>query len=183
MKTLILGWMVVGCWGLTTAQARLGETEAEAQKRYGPPQTNEVIQALPPLLPGAVEHAYLYDGWLVRAAYLEGRTEMISYQHSTGRAIGETEVTTILEAERGERIWKDPLKKERREKDSLTTLATAVMEATQGRVWERGDRARACLQPDARVLLFETRKAVLHAQKFERGTKPAKSEPPAKSKF
>jgi hypothetical protein len=177
MKTLLL--VVMAAWaGVVAGHARLGESEADAAKRYGPPQTNETTLAMPPLLPGAVEHAYFYEGWLVRAAYLEGRTEKISYQHGTGRALAEAEVTTLLDAERGERTWKDAARKERREKDPLTVLTTAVRESVEGRVWERGDRARACLRPDGCVLVFESRKAQLQMQKAERSGKSPAPAPP-----
>ena len=59
------------------AHARLGETEAQSQARYGAPVDGLVGGDEKPLLPGAVEKAYNFEGWRVRAAFVGGVTVRI----------------------------------------------------------------------------------------------------------
>lgn len=56
------------------AEARIGETPIQFADRYGRPKDTSVTAILDknsPLLEGAVHHTYEYQGWKIRAAFLE----------------------------------------------------------------------------------------------------------------
>src|SRR5689334_6124954 len=88
----------------SSLQARLGETEAQAQARYGAPAPDLIVATDKPLLPGAKEVAYNYQGWRVRAAYVANVTVRIEYAHlpenGVPKQITEAEVKAVLEAEK-----------------------------------------------------------------------------------
>ena len=57
-----------------TALARIGETPIQFVDRYGAPKDTEVSKIMDksfPLLEGAVHHTYEYQGWKIRAAFLQ----------------------------------------------------------------------------------------------------------------
>lgn len=58
----------------TIAEARIGETPIQFADRYGRPKDTNVtaiIDKSSPLVEGAVHHTYEYQGWKIRAAFLE----------------------------------------------------------------------------------------------------------------
>jgi hypothetical protein len=57
-----------------TARARIGETVIQFVDRYGPPKdtpSSKILDKNSPLLEGAVHHVYEYQGWKIRAAFLQ----------------------------------------------------------------------------------------------------------------
>jgi hypothetical protein len=54
-----------------TAFARLGETEIQFADRYGSPKDSPAFDKNFPLLEGAIHHTYEYEGWKIRAAFVE----------------------------------------------------------------------------------------------------------------
>jgi hypothetical protein len=57
-----------------TALARLGETADQFAARYGAPNdtaASKILDKNLPLLDGAIHHTYEYEGWRIRAAFLE----------------------------------------------------------------------------------------------------------------
>jgi hypothetical protein len=57
-----------------SAQARLGETPIQFADRYASPknlQTTRMTDVNYPLLAGAIHHTYEYQGWKIRAAFLQ----------------------------------------------------------------------------------------------------------------
>lgn len=126
------------------SEARLGETEAQAQARYGPLRDDLSSAGDKPLIAGAVEKCYEYQGWRVRAAYAGGTCMVIEYAHipenGVPKPITDAEVTAILEAEKGKGRWKE-------ERDPAPgpygDLAKGIKGAFKLNKWERGDGAIA----------------------------------------
>jgi len=57
-----------------TALARIGETPIQFVDRYGAPKdtaSSKIMDKSFPLLEGAVHHTYEYQGWKIRAAFLQ----------------------------------------------------------------------------------------------------------------
>ena len=57
-----------------SAEARIGETAIQFADRYGGPRDSAATKAsdkTSPLLEGAIHHTYEYQGWIIRAAFLE----------------------------------------------------------------------------------------------------------------
>jgi hypothetical protein len=53
------------------AFARLGETEIQFVDRYGAPKDSPASDKNFPLLEGAIHHTYEYEGWRIRAAFVQ----------------------------------------------------------------------------------------------------------------
>ena len=57
-----------------SAQARLGETPIQFADRYASPRNTQItrmVDANRPLVAGAIHHTYEYQGWKIRAAFLQ----------------------------------------------------------------------------------------------------------------
>jgi len=161
-----------------SAHARLGENEAQSKTRYGNPAPELIGANEKPLMLGAKEHAYNFEGWRIRAAYVGGVTHRIEYikiENAQPKAMTEDELQAVLTAEAGKYKWRED--KPRTGYDSLNKLQTAV----EGRKWERTDHAFASLKMNL-VLTLESRDADKHEKK---AAKAAGATPPpgAKPKF
>jgi hypothetical protein len=138
------------------AYARLGETEAQSQARYGAPDPGLIGANEAPLLEGAKELAYNYQGWRVRAAFIDGvavRVEYAKIPDAGGlKKLTDAEVQAVLEAEKGAFSWREV--KPRLGNAGLNALKTAF----DGKTWERNDRAAAKLVFELK-LVVETHEA------------------------
>src|SRR5438552_1530241 len=59
---------------MNSAEARIGETPIQFVDRYGGPKDTPISKAMDknsPLVEGAIHHRYEYQGWRIRAAFLE----------------------------------------------------------------------------------------------------------------
>lgn len=106
MKVFLLSLLATALAGsLVSVHARLGETEGQSQARYGQPREDLLGPQDKPLLTGAVEKQYLYEGFRVRAAFVEGRCLVTEYAHipdnGVPKQLSEAEVRAILAAESG----------------------------------------------------------------------------------
>jgi hypothetical protein len=138
------------------AEARLGETEAQSSARYGEPNPDLVKGDEKPLIAGAKELAYFFEGWRVRVALVGDRTHRIQYvkvEDGAPKPIKEEEIEALLEAEKGNSRWRE--QKPRLGNEGLNKLK----ETFDGRRWERGDNATAKLLHLGHVLEFESRDA------------------------
>lgn len=57
-----------------SSEARIGETSLQFVDRYGAPKdtpTSKVMDKTSPLVEGAIHHTYEYQGWRLRAAFLQ----------------------------------------------------------------------------------------------------------------
>jgi hypothetical protein len=69
----------------TTALARLGETADQFAARYGPPKdspSSNILDKNFPLLEGAPHHVYEYEGWRIRAAFVEPNGPAVRIEYS-----------------------------------------------------------------------------------------------------
>ncbi len=160
--------------GVAPGWARLGETEEQSQSRYGAPDAGLIGANDQPLLSGAKELAYNYQGWRVRVAFLNGSAARIEYAKipdaSGLKKLTDPEVQAVLEAEKGNFNWRE--EKPRLGNNGLNALKTAF----DGHTWERSDHAIAKLKFDL-VLVLETREAEAAGKKA--GKQPGKAATPA----
>ncbi len=99
--------MVVVMMPLVT-MARLGETEGECSARYG--ESSKAVEALP-LLGGATTLQYKYQGWMIRAAFVDGVAVRILYHKllapNVAPKIFDDEAKVILQGEAGGGQWRE----------------------------------------------------------------------------
>ena len=75
------------------ANARIGETALQFVDRYGPPKDSSSTKQTDkssPLVEGAIHHTYEYQGWKIRAAFLElqGPAVRMEFQKLSGGPTG-----------------------------------------------------------------------------------------------
>ncbi len=142
-----------------TAHARLFETEGQSQLRYGQAREDLSGPNDKPLLVGAVEKAYEYQGWRVRAAFVGGYCHRIEYAHipvdGQPVQISDAEVAKILEAEKGKFSWKEERSKT---PPMFKGLEQGIQKAFKINKWLRTDKAKAETALGL-VLKLETREA------------------------
>jgi len=103
MKTMIFGAVLVVA--SLNSQARIGETEAESEKRYGKP-VNEAMSKMSPILSGAVNHIYVYQGWNIKTAFVNGKAVRMHYfKHTVPMTIKDDEAKAVLEGEANGGQW------------------------------------------------------------------------------
>jgi hypothetical protein len=159
----------------SAAFGRLGESEAQSNTRYGEPVEGLIGADEKPLIEGAKELAYHYEGWRVRASFVNGVTHRIQYVKVVGGKpvpLAEAELQTLLEAEKGTYKWRE--EKPRTGFDGLNKL----QQAFEGRIWERSDHA------DARFLLniimqFQSRDVEKLEKQLAKAAGPGKKATPA----
>lgn len=136
--------------------ARLGETEAQAQARYGEPTPQYSSPTDKALMPGAKEVIYLFQGWRIRSAFVSNATVRIEYVHVPEgggvKPVSEEEAKVILEAEKGKYSWRE--QKPKTGNKDLNALKTFF----EGQVWERTDHAMATIKAKV-VMVLESRDA------------------------
>jgi hypothetical protein len=161
-------------------EARLGETEAQSQQRYGPPAPELSAPTDKPLVEGAKEVIYNFQGWRVRAAFVAGATMRIEYVHlpenSLPKKITEDEIRAILDGEKATFTWRED--KPRTGNKDLNALKAVF----DGRRWERSDHATASLKFDV-VLVLETRDADAYDKKAAKQPKAVTPVNPGVPKF
>lgn len=127
-----------------TAHARLLETEGQSQIRYGQPREDLTGPNDKPLIVGAVEKAYEYQGWRIRAAFVGGYCHRIEYAHLPvdGQLvqITDAEVAKVLEAEKGKYSWKEEKSKMPLH---LKDIEKGIQKAFKINKWVRNDKAKA----------------------------------------
>ena len=162
---------------LPSARARLGETEGLSQQRYGQPRAELIGPNDKPLMQGAVERAYEYQGWRVRAAFAGGVCVRIEYVHipqdGVPQKIADTEMAAILDAEKAKFSWRE--EKATKQPGAAGELEKALKGAMQVRKWQRSDHATAEFALGL-VIKLETRDAQEIGRKL---AKSAKEKPAA----
>jgi hypothetical protein len=166
-----------------SAQARLGETEAQSDVRYGPSKPELIGAGEKPLLEGAKEAAYLFEGWRIRVAFLKDAAVRLEYLHvsdgSGPKKITDKEIETILDAEKGRFSWRE--EKARTGSKELNVLKTIF----EGRRWERSDHAQARLAGDM-LLTVQSREVDDYEKRVgkQTGKQPGRATPtPGVPKF
>ena len=79
----------------TSADARIGETPIQLADRYGRPKDTQLTQIqdkTSPLVEGAIHHTYEYQGWKIRAAFLQldGPCVRMDYQKILSAGVNPT---------------------------------------------------------------------------------------------
>lgn len=170
------------CLGVVPSivHARLGETEGQSQQRYGQPREGLLGPADKELMPGSIEKAYEYQGWRVRAAFVNGTCVRIEYAHlpenNLPKQIAEQEISAILEAEKGKFSWKE--EKATKQTGPAGDLEKALKGAFGVRKWGRSDRATADLALGL-VLKLHSRDADVLAKKLAKENAEKGKQPPA----
>jgi hypothetical protein len=102
---------------LASSVARLGETVAECEKRYGAGEvfeTETMDQALShmgrrvSLITGAPHKLYNFQGWLIKVAFVDGVSVAEQYTKDSTRSkirITDAELAVILDANKGDGAW------------------------------------------------------------------------------
>jgi hypothetical protein len=139
-----------------SAWARLGETEAQSQARYGEPAPHYSSPTDKPLMVGAKEVVYFFEGWRIRIALVNNVTVRVEYVHvpegATPKPITDADVKVILDAEKGIYSWRE--QKPKTGNNDLNALKTYF----EGRIWKRADHAMAKLVANL-VLVLDSRDA------------------------
>ena len=174
MKPFMLMWMMA-VLPVVTAQARLGETPAQCQTRYGAPLADPTgAGAQVPLIPGAPHALFFHEGWVIRVAFLDGLVAAQSYckvELDPGHgAILDEEFAAIRKAEAGGRKW---------ERSSFEIDEIRIVQGNgpptqipppyeKGGSWNRADGATAFLLFGRRSVVVETREAAARRKKGHR---------------
>lgn len=144
MSTLRVALLISSVLALVSAHARLGENESQSKARYGEPNAGLIGANDKPLIPGATELAYHFQGWRVRAAFVNGVTHRIEYvkipENGQVKPLTDAEIEAVLEAEKDKYRWRE--EKPRTGYQALNELK----EVFEGRRWERSDHADATLK-------------------------------------
>lgn len=167
---------------LPHAEARLGETEGQSQLRYGQARDDLTGPADKPLMPGALERAYEYQGWRVRAAFAGGVCVRIEYVHimqdALPQKISDAEIVAILDAEKSKFSWRE--EKATKQPGAAGDIEKAIKGALNVRKWQRSDHAIAelalglVIKVEARdAKEIEHKLAKLAKEKPGSGAKPA----------
>ncbi len=87
----------------TTTFGRIGETTLQFVARYGPPKdtpSSKIYDKNSPLVEGAIQHVYEYQGWKIRAAFLQLGGPAVRMDYSklgTSPQIKDYELQAIIE--------------------------------------------------------------------------------------
>jgi hypothetical protein len=143
-RILFLTGFILLAAALSPAHGRLGENEAQSKTRYGEPNATLIGANDKPLIPGATELAYQFEGWRIRAAFVNGITHRIEYvkipENGQVKPLTDAEIEAVLTAEKDKYRWRE--EKPRTGYQALNDLK----EAFDGRRWERSDHAEAALK-------------------------------------
>ncbi|HET6407628.1 MAG TPA: hypothetical protein VFG14_07090 [Chthoniobacteraceae bacterium] len=168
-------------FGSPQVEARLGENEVQSKARYGEPKAELISANDKPLIPGATELAYQFEGWRVRAAFVNGITHRIEYvkipENGQLKPLTDAEVEAVLTAEKDKYRWRE--EKPRTGHQVLNELK----EAFEGRMWERSDHADAVLKLKILLVLQSKDAEKLEKQLAKAGPKAATPAPGAVPKF
>lgn len=175
--------LVVAASGMlcaASASARLGETEAQSQARYGAPAPELLGPTDKPLLEGAKEVLYSFEGWRIRAAFVNNVAARMEYvrlpENDALKPITEEQIKAILAAEKGTFAWREQKPKTGyKELNALKTLF-------EGRQWERSDHATAVLKANL-LLVISGREVEAYEKKMAKQQKATPGPAPAVPKF
>ena len=84
------------------ATARLGETFEQCNQRYGAPSSST---SLFPVLAGAPNRQYNYQGWRISVAFLKGQAAKLRYSKLNSGKIEEDEFQAIIKGNAGGGSW------------------------------------------------------------------------------
>lgn len=126
------------------AVARMGETIAQCDQRYGAQKQSSADNSFP-LISGVTNRIYTYQGWRIRIAFIKGRAAMLRYSKITGQKIEDDEVQTILKAETYGGNW---TKQSQFSLNPLKNLQTLI---SHPKLWTNGIGAEAYIENPSTV--------------------------------
>jgi hypothetical protein len=138
---------------ITSAQGRIGETPIQFADRYGRPKDTNltaIVDKNSPLLERAVHHTYDYQGWKIRAAFLEldGPAVRMDFQKTsaatTGVVIRDDELQAIATANTPAGMtWKQSMynNPDSPSKGIGKLFEGFIMNAVGDKMWQRSDGA------------------------------------------
>ena len=147
----------------TAAFARIGETTLQFVARYGPPKdtpSSKIYDKNSPLVEGAIHHIYEYQGWKIRAAFLQldGPAVRMDYSKIPAAGVGSTikdyELQAIMTANTPAAMTWSPIAYDN--PDSPNKGAAKAMEAFVSvgqKMWRRTDGAILWLRSNLIVRL------------------------------
>ncbi len=150
---------IVGC---SVADARIGETAIQFADRYGSPKDTPAAKVMDknfPLVQGAIHHSYEYQGWKIRAAFLQldGPAVRMDFQKDRPIApITDYELQTIASANTPtgmswQKIVYDNVDSPNK---GLAKVSEAVLRGAAGqKMWRRSDGAILWLRSNLIVRL------------------------------
>jgi hypothetical protein len=148
-----------------TLNARLGETTLQFVARYGPPKdtpSSKSYDEASPLVEAAIQHVYEYQGWKIRAAFLQLDGPAVRMDYSkipaagTSLAIKDYELQAIMTANTPTgTMWKQIAFKN---PDTPDKVVNKAVEAYFGgalgqKMWQRSDGAILWLRSNLIVRL------------------------------
>jgi hypothetical protein len=145
-----------------TAFARIGETALQFVTRYGPPKDTPGSRSYDknfPILEGAMHHTYEYQGWKIRAAFLQLDGPAVRMEYSklgTSPRITDYELEAIMRANTPVGItWKQvPYDNPDLQSKGLSKLAQSYFAGALGeKMWQRSDGAILWLRSNLIVRL------------------------------
>lgn len=160
-----------------TSFARLGDTREQAEGRYGLPKSEKASAHAQPLLEGARELTFEYEGWRIRCALLlakDGQEYVVreEYMKKTGSpSIKDFERDAILRAESNGMKWQEK-KVAAFSFDPLKAMQNQMAHALRGPTWVRDDGAVAVHSQG----MFPVRLELPQAQKYEAELKAIKDQ-------
>ncbi len=134
----------------TTTFARIGETTLQFVTRYGPPKdtaSSKIYDKNSPLVEGAIHHTYEYQGWRIRAAFLQLDGPAVRMDYSklgTSPQIRDYEVQAITTGNTPAGMtWKQiPFKNPNTPDKVLNKAVEAYFGGSLGeKMWQRSDGA------------------------------------------
>ena len=160
------------------SSARLGETTIQCADRYGPAKTDQgttSIEKMFPLLQGAIERTFVYNGWKIRAAFLEldGPAVRIQYQKLPGASpspvIQDYEYSAILSGEAYVGMAWQPVAFEYPNspvQGVQKAIGNALISGVGAKAWQRSDGAIARLLPGGMILQLDLPAAFSYEQQL-----------------
>lgn len=145
-----------------TAFARIGETALQFVTRYGPPKDTPGSRGYDqnfPILEGAIHHTYEYQGWKIRAAFLQldGAAVRMDYSKTgTSPQIKDYELQAIMNANTPPgTTWKQvPYNNPDLQGKGATKFVQSYFAGALGeKMWQRTDGAILCLRSNLIVRL------------------------------
>jgi hypothetical protein len=150
---------------VTSAEARIGETPIQFADRYGRPKDTNltaIVDKTSPLVEGAVHHTYEYQGWKIRAAFLEldGPCIRMDFQKTSAAASGivirDNELQAIASANMPAGMtWKSIMydNPDSPAKGIGKLFEGFIMSAAGQKMWQRSDGAILSLRSNLIVRL------------------------------
>lgn len=167
-----------------SANARIGETSIQFADRYGRPKDTNVTAIMDktsPLVEGAVHHTYEYQGWKIRAAFLEldGPCVRMDFQKAgaaavSGLTIRDDELQAIASANTPAGMtWKSVAydNPNSRNKGVAKAFESMIAGAAGQKMWQRSDGALLSLRS-----VLSVRLELPAARQYEEHLKNAKEQ-------